>query len=176
MSNHFHLVLQPEGGQSISRIIQSLTVAHTWRVHKQQGSVGHVWQGRFKSPVIQDDNHLFVVMRYVESNPLRAGIVTDMADHGWSSYAFHALGLENDLVNEAPGWSTLANSEEDCQTYWRQWVHTPLTERELVGLRQAVGSGRPYGSESWVERMASRLGIDLLSRPRGCPSKLQKMN
>jgi putative transposase len=72
MSNHFHLVLQPEAGQSISRILQSLTVAHTWRFHKQHGTVGHVWQGRFKSPVIQDDDHLLTVLRYVEANPLRA--------------------------------------------------------------------------------------------------------
>jgi putative transposase len=58
MSNHFHLLLRPEAGQSISRILQSLTVAHTWRYHRRHGSGGHVWQGRFKSPVIQDDAHL----------------------------------------------------------------------------------------------------------------------
>lgn len=78
MSNHFHLVLRPEAGQSISRILQSLTVAHTWRYHRRHRSVGHVWQGRFKSPVIQDDDHLLTVLRYVETNPLRAGLVKDL--------------------------------------------------------------------------------------------------
>ena len=53
MSNHFHLLLKPAPGQSISRILQSLTVAHTWRHHRRQGTSGHVWQGRFRSPVIQ---------------------------------------------------------------------------------------------------------------------------
>ena len=71
MGNHFHLLLRPAAGQSISRIVQSLTVAHTWRYHRRHGSVGHVWQGRFKSPVIQDDDHLLTVLRYVEANPLR---------------------------------------------------------------------------------------------------------
>jgi putative transposase len=73
MTNHFHLLLCPGPGQSISRILQSVTVAHTWRHHRRHGSIGHVWQGRFKSPVIQDDAHLLVVLRYIESNPLRAG-------------------------------------------------------------------------------------------------------
>src|SRR4249920_2266680 len=58
MSNHFHLLLEPAAGQSISRILQSLTVAHTWRFHRQRVSSGHVWQGRFKSPVIETDEHL----------------------------------------------------------------------------------------------------------------------
>src|SRR6266446_6501445 len=65
MTNHFHLLLAPEAGQSISRILQSLTVAHTWRYHRRHASVGHVWQGRFKSPVIQNDEHALVVLRYI---------------------------------------------------------------------------------------------------------------
>src|SRR5262249_58750238 len=77
MTNHFHLLLRPGPGQSISRILQSLTVAHTWRYHKRHHTVGHVWQGRFKSPVIQDDEHLLVVLRYIEANPLRARMVSD---------------------------------------------------------------------------------------------------
>src|SRR6201987_931560 len=75
MTNHFHLLLRPGPGQSISRILQSLTVAHTWRYHRRHHTVGHVWQGRFRSPVIQDDQHLLVVLRYIEANPLRAAIV-----------------------------------------------------------------------------------------------------
>src|SRR5260370_992539 len=103
MSNHFHLVLQPGEGQSISRILQSLTVAHTWRFHKQHGSSGHVWQGRFKSPVIEEDNHLLTVMRYVEANPFRARMVADLAAYPWSSYLVHGLGKDFGLIVEAAG-------------------------------------------------------------------------
>src|SRR5436309_11153427 len=73
MSNHFHLLLRPEPGVAISRVLQSLTVAHTWRYHRRHRTVGHVWQGRFKSPVVQADGHLWAVLRYIEANPLRAG-------------------------------------------------------------------------------------------------------
>ena len=80
--------------------MQSLTVAHTWHYHKALGTSGHVWQGRFKSPAVATDEHLLTVMRYVESNPLRAGLVTDLADYPWSSYLAHGLGQALPLVDE----------------------------------------------------------------------------
>ena len=73
MPNHFHLLLRPEPGVSISRVLQSLSVAHTWRYHRQHGTVGHVWQGRFKSPVVQGDVHALTVLRYIEGNPTKIG-------------------------------------------------------------------------------------------------------
>ena len=76
MSNHFHLLLKPAPGHSISRSLQSLTVAQTWRHHRRQGTSGHVWQGRFRSPVIQDGDHLLVVLRYIEANPVQGLRIT----------------------------------------------------------------------------------------------------
>src|SRR5260370_6455484 len=107
MSNHFHLLLAPGPGQSISRILQSLTVAHTWRYHRTHGTVGHVWQGRFRSPVIQDDAHSLTVLRYVEANPWRARMVADLASYPWSSYGRHGLGKSDPLLIELPAWPTL---------------------------------------------------------------------
>ena len=174
MPNHFHLVLAPQRGQSISRILQSLTVAHTWHVHRGRQSSGHVGQGRFKSPVIEGDEHLLTVMRYAECNPLRAGLVSDLADWLWSSYRGH-VGLEDDdLVSESPVWKQLGADEAKRRAYWKRWLHTPQTEQELAAVRQSVVSGRPYGTERWVKRMAQRLGVPLLPRPRGRPRKSEK--
>src|SRR5204862_2360389 len=111
MGNHFHLLLRPEAGPSISRILQSLTVAHTWRYHRRHRSVGHGWQGRFKSPVIQDDEHLLSVLRSIETNPLRAGMVADLQEYRWTSYAAHGLGQANPLRSAVPVWSRLSATE-----------------------------------------------------------------
>jgi putative transposase len=119
MSNHFHWVLQPADGQQISRILQSLTVAHTWHYHQAQMTSGHVWQGRFKSPVVASDEHLLTVMRYVECNPLRAGLVADLADYRWSSYRAHGLGEQVELLAAAPVWAGLGRTEAARQRYWR---------------------------------------------------------
>jgi putative transposase len=74
MGNHIHLLLRPDKN-SVSRIVQSLLVSHTQRYHRFHRSSGHVWQGRFESPVIQDDEHLLTVLRYIEANPWRAKLV-----------------------------------------------------------------------------------------------------
>jgi putative transposase len=91
LNNHFHLLIRPRGS-SISRIMQSLLVSHTQRYHKHYRSGGHVWQGRFKSPVIQNDEHLLTVLRYMEANPLRANLVQRAEDYPYSSYRVHGLG------------------------------------------------------------------------------------
>jgi putative transposase len=169
MDNHFHLVLQPADGQAISRILQSLTVAHTWHYHRAQASAGHVWQGRFRSPVVAADEHLLRVLHYVESNPLRAGLVSNLRDYPWSSYQAHGLGRSVPLLAETPVWQRLGRREGARQAYWRKWLHTPLTEKELAAVQRSVVSGGPYGPAAWVERTATRLGLDLSPRRRGRP-------
>ena len=98
MTNHFHLLLRPRAAP-ISRIMQSLLVSHTQRYHKHYRSGGHVWQGRFKSPVIQNDEHLLTVLRYIEANPVRARLVKRAEEYPWSSYGVHGLGEGGDLVD-----------------------------------------------------------------------------
>jgi putative transposase len=171
MSNHFHLLLRPEPKQSISRILQSLTVAHTWRYHKRHRTSGHVWQGRFKSPVIQDDRHLLVVLRYIEANRLRARMVADLADYRWSSFQQHGMGRDDPLLSPFPEWDELGRTEAERRKRWRAKVRAVQAEPELDAVRRSLRSGRPFGAGDWTERMADRLGIDLNPRPRGRPAE-----
>jgi putative transposase len=171
MGNHFHLLLAPEPGVTISRVLQSLSVAHTWRHHRRRGSVGHVWQGRFKSPVVQDDGHALTVLRYIEANPLRAGMVAELADYRWSSYLAHGEGRGDALLRPLAAWEALAGGESERRAWWRQWVHTPLTGAELAAVRRAVVSGRPYGGPEWAQRIGATVGLPSEPRPRGRPRK-----
>jgi putative transposase len=171
MRNHFHLVVEPGPGQAIRRMVQSLTVAHTWHFHKAQATSGHVWQGRFQSPVVATDEHLLTVLRYVESNPLRAGLVRDLAGYPWSSYRAHGLGEPLPLLDEAPVWASLGRTEARRQTCWHTWLHTPMGEKELAAVRRAVTTGRPYGAAAWVAETAAARGLDLAPRRRGRPPK-----
>ena len=106
---------------------------------------------RFKSPVTETDEHLLTVMRYVESNPLRAGMVQDLAGYPWSSYVVHGPGKNLSLVDESPVWGGLAKTEAGRQAYWRVWLHTALSEGELRAVRRSVTSGRPFGSAECEE-------------------------
>jgi len=171
MTNHFHLLLRPETGHSISRILQSLTVAHTWRYHKLHQTSGHVWQGRFKSPVIQDDAHLLVVLRYIEANPLRVKLVADPGDYRWSSFQCHGMGQDDPLLSPFPEWEELGRTEAERRKRWRAKVRAVQEEGELAAVRQSLRGGRPFGAPGWTDRMAKRLNIDLTPRPRGRPRK-----
>lgn len=171
MTNHFHLLIRPEPGQSISRILQSLTVAHTWRHHKRHRTNGHVWQGRFKGPVIQDGAHLLAVLRYIEANPLRAGMVKDLNDHPWSSYQAHGLGRTDPLVSPFSEWESLGKTPAMRHARWRRKLAGAQPVAELSAIRDSLRTGRPFGSGDWSESIARRLGIDLNPRPRGRPRK-----
>jgi putative transposase len=174
MTNHFHLLLKPDPGQSISRILQSITVAHTWRYHQSHHSVGHVWQGRFKSPVIQDDAHLLIVLRYIEANPLRAGLVDDLERYPWSSYPAHAHGRPDPLLDPLPQYEAIGRTPAERQARWRRKVLARQNDRELAAIRHSLQSGKPLGEPRWVAAHASALGINLNPRPRGRPKKIEK--
>jgi putative transposase len=171
MTNHFHLLVRPESAQSISRIMQSLLVAHTWRDHERRRTSGHVWQGRFKSPPARDDAHLLVVMRSIEANPFRAGRVSDMSEYAWSSDRHHGLGESDPLLDPGPEWEELGRTPAERRSRWRVKVHAAQPRRELTAVRQSVQTGRPFGESSWVETMARALEIPLVARPRGRPPR-----
>jgi putative transposase len=170
LNNHFHLLIRPLE-TSISRIVQSLLVSHTQRYHKHHHSGGHVWQGRFKSPVIQDDEHVLTVLRYIEANPLRAGIVADAADYRWSSYRVHGLGEASELVSPLVTYEQLSPNPAVRRRKWAAKVHKPLNEALAAAVRRSVETGLPYGDQRWVTRLASTLDLDLAIRPRGRPRK-----
>ena len=171
MSNHFHLLLKPAPRQSISRILQSLTVAHTWRHHRRQGTSGHVWQGRFRSPVIQDCDHLLVVLRYIEANPVRAAMVADPCESAWTSHRCHGAKHADPILDSFPEWEQLGRTEPERRARWRRKVRGEQPAKELDGVRSSVRSGRPYGARDWVEVISHRLGIVREPRRRGRPPR-----
>ena len=170
MSNHIHMLIRPLEG-SISRIVQSLLVSHTQRYHRFHRSSGHVWQGRFKSPVIQDDDHLLTVLRYIEGNPLRAKMVELAGDYPWSSFACHGMGRGDPLLDAVVGYDALASSPAARQRRWSAYVHQVPEEAELAAIRRSSETGLPYGEKAWVNRLCRELKLDLTIRPRGRPRK-----
>ena len=128
--------------------MQSLTVAHTWRYHKRRQSVGHVWQGRFKSPVIQDDDHLLTVLRYIEANPLRARMVEDPATYRWSSFPAHGKGFADLLLNPLPEYDELGRTPAERRARWTRKVVVSQSEAELKRIRESARTGKPLGQDA----------------------------
>ena len=163
MSNHWHLVLWPRGDGDLSEFMRWLTVTHTQRwhaAHHTSGS-GPLYQGRFKSFPIQEDEHLLTVLRYVERNALRANLVQRAEEWRWSSLWHRAQG----------GSSLLDDGPLSLPRDWRRRVQSPETEAGLAALRRSVVRGAPFGEDSWQERTAKRLGLESTLRARGRPWK-----
>ncbi len=133
-----------------------------WHAHYHTNGSGHLYQGRFKSFPVQDDDHLLYVLRYVERNPVRAKLVKRVTDWRWGSAwrRHHGNAKSRRLLSKWPMRRPRG---------WLDFVNQPHTESELVALRRSVQRGTPYGDESWTASSAARLGLCSTLRPRGRP-------
>ncbi len=163
MPNHFHMVLRPDRGEHLSKMMQWVMTSHVRRYHRHYGSSGHIWQGRYKSFLIQEDSHLLTVLRYVESNALRAGLVNSAKDWLWSSYLESTGKRPRLMIDEVP---------TELPKDWVKYVDEPITEKELERLRQSVNRQSPYGNPSWQIQVSKQLGLESTLRPRGRPGKM----
>ncbi|MDB5386055.1 MAG: rayT [Planctomycetaceae bacterium] len=166
MPNHWHFVVRPATDTQVCEFFQRLTTMHSmrWHAHDKTGGTGPLYQGRFKSFPVQNNEYLLTVMRYVERNPQRANFVERAEDWTWSSA--HARLL---LVDERR-WLSIP-TEPALPDGWRTWVNTPATEAEVESLRNSVRKGLPFGNDQWIRSSAVRLGLETTLRPRGRPKK-----
>ena len=166
MPNHWHLVVWPREDDELSRFTGWLTLTHTrrWHAHRHSTGSGHVYQGRFKSFPVQDDEHFLAVCRYVERNALRANLVERAEAWRWGSLYRWKHG-------NAKEKSLLASWPLPRLPGWLEHVNAPQTEAELSSLRRSVNRGCPFGETFWSDQIARRLGLQSTLRPQGRPKK-----
>jgi len=164
MPNHWHLALLPGEDGDLSRFMLRLTTTHVRRrfAHTHDGNGGHLYQGRFKNFPVQSDDHLLRLLRYIEANPLRAGLVERARDWRWSSVTIRKTGKPAGLLDRLP---------LDLPRDWVSVVESRWEAEELKGLRRCVVRGRPFGDDDWVEQMTRKLGLEFTLRQRGRPRK-----
>ena len=160
MPNHWHLLLWPTVDNAISAYMHRLATTHAV-LHRRRLALpgtGHVYQGRFRAFAVQDGRYYVTVMRYVEANPARAGLVPRASEWPWSSV--RARGAESPLV--APG-------PVELPANWPTVVNGPDRGRDTAAVRRCVQSDRPFGGWRWVERTAGLMGLQQKLRTRGRP-------
>jgi putative transposase len=164
MPKHWHFVLWPERDGDLSRFMQRMANMHTQRRQRAKLRVGygHLYQGRFKSFPIETDEHFYRVVRYVERNALRAGLVQHAEDWRWGSLHQRTQKTRGSLLC---GWPLPQPSD------WREYVNSPQTEAELEAIRRCVRRGSPYGNTGWTEQTVEQLGLQSTLRRRGRPNK-----
>lgn len=162
MSNHVHLVVVPRSPDGLHRLLKPLHMQHAQRVNRAYGWKGHLWQGRyFSSPL--DEVYLWAAIRYVERNPVRAGVTDRAEEYQWSSAAAHCDITRDTILTTSDSWRQRLATIRD----WSAWLASGDAPDCLEVLRRRVDKGLPCGSREFVEALEESTGRDLQERPRG---------
>ena len=168
MPNHWHFVLWPEHDGDLAAFMQQLTTKHVrrWQLHRRRVGYGHVYQSRYKSFPVEEEEYFYQLVRYVERNALRAALAERAEAWKWSSLWRRTSGTpeQKKLLGDWPvtypkGWCTFVNE--------------PQTEAEVDAIRRCVARGQPYGGEDWVRRTAEQLGLESTLRAPHRPRKVR---
>lgn len=163
MTNHVHVIAVPETGDALARTFSQVHRRYARDANRRRGRVGHLWQERFYSCVL-DDAHLYAAVRYVERNPVRAGLVGRAETHPWSSARAHVAGVADPVLSEGcPLVETIAD--------WAAYLAKPDDETWIGEFRRSTRAGRPVGSASFVAMIEARLDRTLRAKPPGRPRK-----
>lgn len=164
MGNHVHILAIPEKETSLARGIGGANLVYTQYINRKYKRSGRLWQNRFFSTIVEEEPYLWAVARYIERNPIRAKVVKKAEDYPWSSARAHVLGIKDDVLS---GGNWLDGKE--LKTY-REFL---LQESEDIGasIRKATSTGRPLGSEGFIEKLEKTLGRDIFPKKGGRPMR-----
>ncbi len=166
MPNHWHFLLSSQKDGDLGLFMHRLTNAHTRQVRAKTKTTGTgpLYQGRYKSFIIENDPHLLTVLKYIERNPVRAKLSQETEDWRWGSAWRRIYGNDNQK-------KLLATTPVDLPVNYLQWVNMTESEKELDGIRSSVNKGVPYGRESWVEKTAKQFNLEQTMRNPGRPKR-----
>ncbi len=166
MPNHFHLVLYPKDDGDLGKFMQWLTLTHTQRWHQSKNTkgTGHLYQGRYKSFIIQDDRHLVSVISYVERNALRARLVKRAEN--WKFSSLWRKLYRNDQQKKLLSAWPIPEPED-----YLSFVNTLQSKEEEESIRLSVVKGKPYGNESWSMKIIKKFGLESTIRLPWRPKK-----
>jgi len=173
MTNHVHLLATPEFGDSISKVFQSVGRRYVQYFNHTYGRTGTLWEGRYRATVVDSERYLLTLMRYIELNPVRAGMVAHPRDYPWSSYRYHALGESGpnaEWLTTHDEYLRLGSHDEERQSAYRQLFRAAVSGEDLKEIRDCTHKGWALGGERFreqVERLGKRRAASKgVGRPR----------
>ena len=170
MDNHVHLLLTPGEGRALSRLMQRLGTWYAGWFNHRHGRTGALWEGRFRSSLLETDAYLLTCMRYIENNPVRAGMVERAEDYRWSSSRHHVGAAVDPLITDHSLYWGMGNTPFEREAAYRAFLHEALAE-ESGRLSRAFLGGRALGSQRFLEHMSQDAGRSLHPGKRGRPPK-----
>lgn len=167
MTNHVHLLITPHKEDGLSKVIQMLGRYYVQYFNHTYQRTGTLWEGRYKATLIDSEHYALRCYRYIELNPVRAGMVDHPAAYPWSSYAYNALGKANELVVEHELYKRLGNSGRlRCEAY-RDLFNAAVPKETIEEIREATNKSWVLGSDFFKERIEAKINRPMNPRGKG---------
>jgi putative transposase len=176
MTNHVHLLITPHNDQSLGKAMQMLGRYYVQYYNYCYRRTGTLFEGRYKATLIDSESYLLTCMRYIELNPVRAGMVPDPADYPWSSYRYNALGQADELVVPHPEYQRLGVYEESRQSAYHALFNQQLSEQCITDIRDATNKSWVLGNDHFKQRIQDQLGRRAEPKARGGDRKSEQFN
>ena len=171
MTNHVHLLMTPRRPDSLARVLQSVGRRYVRYFNDTYYRTGTLWEGRYRATVIDSELYFLCCCRYIELNPVRAGLVAHPRDYPWSSYHSHAQGLADPLIVEHPCYLALGSTAEERQRTYRGLFTTATDDLQIEAIRHATNKTWALGSAHFQSQIASLLCRRVRPIPLGRPKQ-----
>lgn len=171
MTNHVHLLLTPQNPDSAGNLMKRLGQRYTQYINRTYKRSGTLWEGRFRSSIIQQQDYLFSCQRYIEMNPVRAGIVDHPGKYRWSSYGVNGQGDKSELITHHVLYQNLAQDSTERKLVYRELFRHELEPGEIDKIRKAVNGNFALGSSRFAEEISEMLGRRVTPGKAGRPKK-----
>jgi putative transposase len=168
MSNHLHLLVTPQLPLSLPRMMQAVGRAYVRHFNDVYQRTGTLWEGRYKATIVEDERYLLTCMRYIELNPVRAGMVPRPGEYPWSSFRANAQGAHDPLVSPHALYWELGSSAETRRKAYRSLFSSPISERDLCVIRDSTQHAWALGSAAFRRKIGA-LGRRAGRLPAGRP-------
>ncbi len=175
MDNHVHLLLTPQWAGAMSRAMRWLGQNHVQSFNARHGRCGTLWQGRFKSCLVDSDRHALNVLRYIELNPLRAAMVGAADDYHWSSVHAHVGRVRDPRLTPHPAYLALGADAGARGEAYRSWLAAGIDADDLTRIRRHLAQERALGDDRFQRMLAKTLNLPVACRPRGRPRALEPL-
>jgi putative transposase len=166
MPNHYHLVIYTKVAESLSLSMHKINSSYVRYYNQRYKVSGHLWQGRYKSFIVQEEAYLLTLLRYVEANPLRAKIVKDCIAYKYSSAKIRIEEIEDSILDGSP-----INLPEN----WNEYINNKESKSNLGAIKNSLDRQAPLGDENWCYRVSKKYGLESTITPRGRPMKKENI-
>jgi len=175
MTNHAHILVTPETSDGLSAMMKRLAQRHAQRFNRRYDRTGTLWEGRYRSSIVESDTYLLACYRYIEMNPVRAMMVEHPVDYRWSSHRANAYGEEDRILVPHPTYVGLGASPQMWRDAYRRLFAVAASPAEIEAIRHAARTNSVLGRREFVaqvERMTGRrVTPQVKGRPRGVQNK-----